>query len=493
MSPLRRTFAYVAPAAAALGIGLATGAAKAACNIPPDPNPTFRGAIGTLDRSFARAGGSPGDFVAAGSTCGSPPLNDANQDGEKNGKDYFVTVVFKAPQGGRNVVVVRHNQICHATSCEDGQFSCVSGSDEVSVVPGKVRFRFPDTDRWFEGPDDDRTFTGPAAIAVTPVGGAVPCELASKRCEELAAGTHFACVDDLFEAGTCGTNPTDRHGTFASFTGLPPVNDYQEICHDAYGFATACKDAPKEVRLTIDQAGNLALPMRWTNALDKKKGKKRRLWGSSSIHAKNSVPSPISVPGKTFLSSFTTVGTQFGDGPELDSKLPENLPPPVPPQAQRPHEFVISGYADEDESVLWFWRHRPWRYQCDGGTNAGQACENAPDCPGNDTTCEEQTASRYFRCVNGTHPDRPCTRKGQCGVGGTCEPCTGNQPCGSGLFDFSDRLAGGVGPIVLPKEGTIEQPGVCRGGPKNSQSCTSDAMCESHKCVVYRAEADGYK
>src|SRR6185503_18478909 len=95
----------------------------------------------------------------------------------------------------------------------------------LEVAPNRVRFRFPNTDELFtdasggaDGRTDDRTFAGPATIAVTSLGAALPCALASAPC--VGQPDLLACVDELFTPprdDTCGTTPDE---TFAHFTAL---------------------------------------------------------------------------------------------------------------------------------------------------------------------------------------------------------------------------------------------------------------------------------
>ena len=61
-----------------------------------------------------------------------------------------------------------------------------------------------------------------------------------------------ACVDDLFAPdGSCAPNP---HPTFTHFTALPVPNDYRADC---FADDPPCTAQADEIRVAVDQAGNL--------------------------------------------------------------------------------------------------------------------------------------------------------------------------------------------------------------------------------------------
>ena len=123
-----------------------------------------------------------------------------------------------------------------------------------------LAFRFPDTDALFGPPGDVRTLTGPVTIAVTRTSDPLPCDLATKGCD--AETGVLACIDDLYAAdGTCAPNP---HPTFQHFTALPVPNDYQADC---FAGAPPCTALASEMRVAVDAAGNLLLPVNWQGIL----------------------------------------------------------------------------------------------------------------------------------------------------------------------------------------------------------------------------------
>ncbi|MEO2191004.1 MAG: hypothetical protein ABGY24_01020, partial [bacterium] len=150
--------------------------------------------------------------------------------------DYFVTVLFKPPNGGpRNAVVLTttDNLATCVTAVDASMPSLGAGAEICLVADGdlkvldttKLRFRFPDTDARLAPDNDDRTFTGPTALAVTRVSDALPFGLAVERCADTPG--LVACVDELFARdGTCETAVAHIDPLFGHFTALPPANDY---------------------------------------------------------------------------------------------------------------------------------------------------------------------------------------------------------------------------------------------------------------------------
>src|SRR5262249_642565 len=131
----------------------------------------------------------------------------------------------------------------------------------LTVIDGKhLRFLFPDTDAQLLPTSDARTFTGPATIAVTRTSDPLPCQLASTSC--VGQSGLIAWVASFFtDDGTCGTPPPV--GAFAQFTGRPFPNDVHAVCWNP----PACTALAPEVRLTVDSAGNVLIPMDWRGVL----------------------------------------------------------------------------------------------------------------------------------------------------------------------------------------------------------------------------------
>ena len=371
--------------AATLLFALLPATVAASCNQIPGVIGAFRALRGTITQPFA----GPGDRVeiGRGEAC------DGVGGFAASGSDYVVSVFFKPPGGTTAVVAVAAD--CDAVAaalerCADeptvAQVSCVAAptADDLDVVDrdGKrrLRFRFPDTDALLGASDDDLTLTGPAAIAVTAAGAALPCALAHSPCSSAAAE---ACIGELFATnGTCDTTP---HEVFPHFTALPPANDFQALCSDP---SPPCRGASTELRLTIDTAGNILLPVDWRGILvDQGIPIARLLRGSTTFAAFPGQGQHISVPSRAFLSSFSPQGTK--------------LPPIFDPQTASTDALTLFGTADAPETVL-----RLARQACAGGDRDGMACTAASGCPG-----------------------------------GTCA---------GPLFDFASLLFAGVGPVRIP-------------------------------------------
>jgi hypothetical protein len=488
MSRLRRILAYGALAAAPIGIGLAAGPAKAACNTIPAAKKTFRAAIGTIDTAFGSPDGvvdpgcqpmvpecDPRNVEVAGSTCGEDPktLSDENDDGVTDAKDYVVTVIFEPTRGTtRKVVALTAANACPA--CDDGQKrQCVTGGEagiQVSTAKGTLHFRFPDTSGLFPK-SYAGALAGPATIAVTPSDQALPCQLANRRCQEPGGPPNlFACVDELFATADCETDRSDLDLTFPHFTALPLTNDWQKECDDSQGIAPPCTDQADEVRFAVDQAGNALLPVDWSKILadePAKTGKKKNrvVTGRTKYPAFAGNPSPVRLPSDDFLGSFTPRGTTWSPG------APEFKETPDPSQ---PNWLVLSGEADEAASVLRIARRELWAYQCQGGPHDGEACHPGASGDCGNGSCVSRPDPSYFSCQEAQGSATPgayCTRhsdcpSGQCLPGSACVKlsgtatakgcktdfeCDDDEECGLGIFEFRDRPVDEVGPIEIPE------------------------------------------
>ncbi|MFN8545343.1 MAG: hypothetical protein U0807_14200 [Candidatus Binatia bacterium] len=363
--------------------------ARASCDAIPGPVGAFRGALGLVDRPFAR----PGDPIELRLD---PACHRASAGFSPTASRHAVTFVFTPPNGARHAVVVRADCTGFAAAvrrCEaalaGGTATCLAaGPDALAIVDRdgarRLRIRFPDTAALVGGGDPDRTLTGPVAIAVTRVDDPLPCALAAQPCAEQLGLT--ACVDALYlEDGACGTIPGDP---FAHFTALPPANDYGAICTEP---APPCTGEARAIRFTTDALGNLLVPIDWRRVLVRRSDVPvaRLLRGSTPLEAFEGSGTPIRLPATRFLGSFS-----------LDGRV---LPPIFEPQLDPsdPGALVLFGSADAPATVLRIARATT----CTGGANAGTACRDDTACAG--------------------------------------------ARCGGGLFDFSSRFAAGVGPIVL--------------------------------------------
>lgn len=435
-------------------------AARAACNLIPQAQPAFRGALGTVDRPFA----SPGDFVdvrVRTELCdGASPGIDASAAAHE------VTLLF-APPGGPSRAVVLTTADCatlaaRMATCEaapgipDGGVACVRMNRPgeaidlgVQLVDGehRLRFRFPDTDAFLAPAGDRRGFTGPVTIAVTDAGAPLPCGLATATCAAQAGALGLiACVDELYAAdGTCQPNPAER---FAHLTALPAPNDFQADCYDT---SPPCTATATELRLALDRAGNILFPVHWQGVLPSTVDKPIPRLLRATIRP----AIPIVTPDRAFLSSFTPEG----------QPLPPIFEPQVDPTVAAADTVTFFGSADAPATVLRI-AHR--RGRCLGGSADGAACNVDAQCF--DGACVDA-------CVGGPRDGLQCTAKKDC-PGGAC----------GALYDaeaFADLIASG-GPLVIPRV-AAPAPGICQAPP--FAACDANATCGGDPCVSYAFEA----
>lgn len=360
--------------------------ANAGCTVIPPAVRAFRGALGNVDRPFAR----PGDWVTmslsgeCGDEAASLPETDAA----------VVTFVF-TPPGDAPRRIVTFAERCAAVTT-DGcavPVTCIaanSASDPISLErldARSLRFRFPDTDALFQGPNDDRTLAGPLTIAVTALDEPLPCGLVTASCAQVSGAR--ACIDALYATnGTCNTDP---EATFPHFTALPPPNDYAALCTEPAFPMGPCTGTADEIRFTIDTAGNVLLPMDWRGVrVDRDAVPVARLLrASSNVEAFPGGGVPVQVADAQSLGSYSPEGVK--------------LPPLFDPQ-QNPADLNVAtffGSTDAAETVLRVARGA----KCAGGAKRGTPCDDDGDCP--------------------------------------------ESVCSPGLFDFAGRLLDGVGPAVL--------------------------------------------
>jgi cysteine-rich repeat protein len=505
----------LAGVAAALIGPAAVPAVHACCNVIPSATTSFRSALGSTDRPFV----APGDFVELRVQ---PPVCDATSPGFGTTADaHVVSVFFTPPAASPRLVVL-------ATDCT-GVGTCPSAASTMCVQvnrPGaaigiavveeddvrRLQVRFPDT----TGLLSPTGLAGPATIAVTAKGAPLPCALATQHCAA-AIGTPglIACVDELFSRdGTCRTTADVLDPTFDHFTALPALSDYAALCTTPGPPNGPCTGAETEVRFAVDRAGNALVPVDWHGVLVDAGGVPvpRLLRGSTAVAARAGSLSPIVLPGPAFLQAFTPEGTL----------LPPIFEPQFDPRAA--NEATFFGSADAPRVVLRVARRR-LASACTGGGNDGFPCGSETDCPGG----ECGPGLRFFQCAGGVHDGLPCTGAGDCpfpcGPSGTCaagsragKACTSDPDCpgtcaptttctagsragricasdldcpggecGPSLFEFRDRLVGGAGPVVVPREAVVE--GVCDEGPSEGNVCTAAGQCGGGQCVDYRAAA----
>lgn len=466
-------------AAGLLVVGISTGHAGAACNVIPPAIQPFRGTVGAVDRPFA----GPGDWVEMSSTncTAGTPLAGAPT-------DFVITLSFQPPSGAApSVLVLVPDGDCEGSEAIASLAQCRAALPATAAVhcrplratgsgaeielppgrPGHLRFRFPDTSDLQNGDPDD-TFTGPVRIGIT-ARGTTACSIATDGCNPRAE--FRICIDTLLAGGTCAEVP---HSQFSTFTALPPPNDYAALCRTPAFPSGPCTGAQSRTRLTVDGDGNLLVPIDWSGVLVRRDEVPvpRLLQASSATRAFPGAAAPIQVPGLSFLESFSPEGRK--------------LPPLFEQQVDRSTEDALKlfGSADAPYTVLRIDRRAP-RGQCSetprpctasfecptgercnrfrsctGSSASSTACTTDEDCPAG-TPC---TPSRCRVCGAGSHAGMPCRTATECGIDGEgaavdCAPsgspcaddgeCGSASECGPALFDFTDRLLAGSGPIAI--------------------------------------------
>ncbi|HEY2387887.1 MAG TPA: hypothetical protein VGK30_13060 [Candidatus Binatia bacterium] len=425
--------------------------AHAACDVIPGIQQGFASAQGIVDRPFA----GPGDWVRIS--------RDRACQGDGGGffpeaSGNVVTLMFRPSVGPRHAVILATDcsfiepfrQACGARR-DIASATCIPINDPqqgASVVVSdrnQLEFAFPDTDGIFrtcaganagsacvhdadcpagtcsDGTDDDVTFAGPVAIAVSEAGLDLPCDLASRPCAD-ERGT-LACVDSLFvpQSNQCSNVPND---VFASFTALPPRNDYQALCSTA---DTSCTGLQGAVRFALDAAGDVLMPMDWSGILVRPDGVPvpRIISGSTAVpaFASGTQPQPIRIPESDppFIGSFSTDGR----------RLPPIFDAQIDPKAGS-DVAALFGSADAPHTVLRIARRSPGALLCRGGANDGLRCVTADTCP--------QGTCGISICDGGSVAGSPCVSDSDCSGGGLCR---------TGLFDFGSRIFGKAGPVVI--------------------------------------------
>ncbi len=418
---------------------------QAGCNLIPGTTASFNGVLGTTDRPYA----APGERVAVAlrscDAAGSPGLSLTTG-------DYVVTVAF--PGSGTNALrVLSPDADCDAlahqlAACDlpPAMLACVADATAgLATVEreGHVElgFRFPDTDDAVGTPSDDRTLAGPARIAVTRRTDPLPCNLAAVPCA--AQSGLVACIDDFFvNDGSCGTGIPNPE--FASFTALPPPNDYQRDCF----LDPPCNPTAPELRAALDASGNVLMPIAWQGILVPQARVPVPRLLSTAISAP--VGFPVQIPAQVFLTSFTPEGKRLGPifEPQLD-------------QSASTSDFVrFFGSTDAPYTILRVARHHG---TCSAGANAGARCATILDCPGG--TCATS-------CVG--NPALPCATDGDCG---------GAAPCGA-LYDLAG--ASTAGGLYLDRAA----PRRCQLTPYQACSGPGDCPGAFNACVGYSIQAN---
>ena len=303
-----------------------------------------------------------------------------------------------------------------------GTVTCVE-STGVTATDDRFTFPFPDTDALVGAPADGVGLTGPVKIAVSPLAGALPCELATTRCADLG-GAATACVDEVYEDdGTCATDPIRRAKTFSHLTALPAPTDFAQMCTSADP-SSPCEGTEPDLEIAIDADGNALVPIHWSRVLVPGKIPIPRLVAGTTVleafdlDATPGTDPPIAIPGRSFLSSFSPRG--------------HRIPPIFTPVGDPGDPSGLLGSVDAPRGVMRIARRGERLHECVGGARDTLPCNLDDECPGG--ACGQGT------CQAGANQGKSCNADDQ---------CPGSE-CGPSLFDLSDRGAFPGGPVVIP-------------------------------------------
>lgn len=420
---------------------IAASDARAVCNVIPSVANSFRGTRGALDRPFAK----PGDFVDIGpGACGTGAAAFLPE-----AADHVVTIVFTPPHTtARHVVVLA----AHCSAVEASRQNCEARGDVASVTCREVevdrlegpiglevverdavrhlRFRFPDTDSVLRACSGGANEGDPCTVDGDCGGGG--------NCVD-------GVEDDITLTGPATIAVTSVEANLPCVLASSPCSEHPDIaaCVDElFAIDGTCGTTPHE---TFSHFTALPPPNDYqalcetpntpcTGAADE-----IRLtvdvqgnilvpmdWRGVLVR-RNEVPLARLVRGSTSAEAFQGQGIpiRIPDVTAVGSYSPEGtkLPPLFDPQVDPSDPDVVSffGSADAPEGVLRLARRDAT----------------------NEATCEN----------------------------GGCE-----------LFDFSDRLLAGIGPVVISR-------GRCLGGSTPRATCTNDSGCPGGQCGEFRAQA----
>lgn len=356
--------------------------AHAACNLFPGTIKTFNSTLGATNRPFA----APGETIEVRlRSC-----DEASPGFLADGDDHVVTFAFKPAVGSPQLVALASDcgQVdtgaCAATTtCLQTLSGGLTTVIDAAAGDRRLVVRIPDTDNLLAPDGDARTLSGAAAMAVTALGVALPCSIATEACGEQT--DLIACIEEYFASdGACGTEQVNT--AFPGFTVLPVPNDYRAGCFDE---SPPCTALATEVRATTDRAGNLYLPVVWQGVLVQDGA----VPVPRLVRARVKSPLPFAIPDQIFLNSYAPEG----------GKLPPILEPQLDPTVLDPDVVTLFGSVDAPYTIIQVNRRHG---TCVGGNRAGELCVTASDCPlgsCEDSCVEDPTdiCSDVDPCVSG--------------------------------------------------------------------------------------------
>jgi Tol biopolymer transport system component/subtilisin-like proprotein convertase family protein len=363
---------------------------RSSCDQIPGTATTFRGALGTVNRPFA----GPGDVVEFRLS----PSCDASPGFSNLPEDHLVTVVFKPPEGSRSVIVSAAD--CASIAAELSACAAQEGVARARCVPltgadDAAAFDIVETDTdtrlrlRFPDTDVDVDAADDDRTLTGPAALAVTSRAAGVPC----GLAHGPCAE---QSGTIAcvdafyaTNGTCDATPHEVFPHFTALPPSNDYRALCSEPSPPCTDEASEMRFTVDAAGNVLLPMDWRGILvGEGVPIARLLRGTTNLTAFPGGSGPIRVPDARYLASFSQQGSR--------------LPPIFTPQLTSDAQLTLFGTADAPETVL-----RVTRRLCLGGPNDGLICSSDADC--------------------------------------------GLAPCSLPLFDYSTRLQGGAGPVLIAR------------------------------------------
>lgn len=405
--------------------------ARAACSGAPPVPEVFRGAKGSIDRPFVvpgdKPGGGPGNPDGDGGRAALILDSCQPATAEFDKQTQVVAIVFNPPSGGtRNALLLAHQCTgVDTTTCANqlgagSKAVCVKTTVLVSGGGDKgkvIAIDFPDL------PSGLPEVAGPAAVIVTDK-SALRCDIGGSvtpTCkDDTQASPPLFCVDDLFQGTGCAS--ATKHSVFPSFTVLPPMNDFKDLCKDRGDAPHCTPNTAYAFKFAIDKNGNALVPLRWRGILRSigsggiacpdENCDTRVLQGFTSADPFPSDPTKnvIQLPANA-VTSFNMRGAEFTPPPQIVAALTADM-----------LELKIDGVAHKGKSVLRFpsgnvtpnaffdFRDRmkggvgPIEIQRKGGPGIcdrerGGACKT-------DADCAPDTCGRY-RAFAGKHTPRP--------------------------------------------------------------------------------------
>ena len=324
---------WLAVASLFAALMLPAGHAHAVCDVIPGTQGAFRGALGVVDRPFARPG-DPVELRLDPRVTARPPgfsrrcvrpRGDGALPAARRTTDRRRARARTASGSRPHGIAARPS----SAAARRRAFPPATRSRSWSATAvRRLRVRFPDTDALLATPGDPasaadgRTLAGPAAIAVTRPGDDLPCGLATGRCRDTVG--LVACVDELYlEDGACDDV---LHPDFGFFTALPPANDFGAVCTEPSRHASGSWRTSRSVSRSIAPG---TCSCRWTGAACWCAGPTcpvaRLLRGTVTLEAFAGSRAPLRLEDDSLLGSYSLSGT----------RLPPIFTPQSDPEGER--------------------------------------------------------------------------------------------------------------------------------------------------------------